>query len=751
MEVLSPAGSKETFMASLNAGADAIYVGGKDFSARAYADNFSLEEMDECIKIAHVLNVKVYVAVNTLIFEDELEKCFQMCEKYIDIGVDAFIVQDLGLVSLLRRAYPDFPLHASTQMNVHSLLQAQALQKLGFKRVVLSRECSLKTIKEIINKTHLEVEVFVHGALCVSQSGQCYMSSFIGNRSGNRGRCAQPCRMNGRIVSENYESDTIFPLSTKDLCTIDKIDELAKIGVTSFKIEGRMKNKEYVFLTTYYYKKKIMNEKFDLEIALKQLKLCFNRQFSKGFIFEESPLKILNQKSCSTQGIKLGKVVKVTDKSLFIKLFENLNLHDGLRIDNSYSEGFLLTHFKLNGKDIHHASKGQTIEIIERVKHIKINDIVLKTRSKENELFVENSLKQNRKIDIKGYFTSTFEGMTYTLYDDKDSFTAAINISMEKSVNSFTSREDLINRLSKTDKYPFKITNIDFDIIPGLFYQISQLNNLRRNALQGLLDLKLSFKKKYVKHEIVKYNLTENNNKAPLIVCQNEEQLLKCLNRPFEKVFVENYDLYEKYKEYNVSYLRKRYMDNYPISKEFMTSNLVLNTKYMSSYGNVTNSEAVALLYNLGFSHIVLSYEVSFQNALKTKKSFINKYGFDPKLYYPLYGYIEYMLLKSCPIGTIHNNKDIHCSLCHQNEYYYEDRMKTKYRLIGNEDCTLKVYSDKPLNLFDYKNLIMQDFIPFYSLSFENNYLADEILNCIFSNNNLDDLSFKGHFEKSPD
>lgn len=197
----------------------------KKYSAHAACDNFSLEEIKECIAIAHAIDVKVYVAVNTILYEDELIPCFLECKKYIDMGVDALIVQDFGLINLIHKHYPTFTIHASTQLNCHNVDQAKMLNKIDCSRIVLARETPLETVKEIIKQTHLEIEVFVHGALCVSSSGNCYMSSFIGNRSGNRGRCAQPCRLEGSIVSSsNKIGEGKYPLSMKDLCMLPYLD-----------------------------------------------------------------------------------------------------------------------------------------------------------------------------------------------------------------------------------------------------------------------------------------------------------------------------------------------------------------------------------------------------------------------------------------------------------------------------------------------------------------------------------------------
>ena len=255
IELLSPAGSLESFKAAISAGADAVYMGGKMFSARAYASNFSNEEIGELIKFAHARGVKVYITVNTLIFEDEFEEAVKFIDYLYHHDVDGVLLQDLGLAYYLHNTYPDLILHASTQLNCHNLSEAKALINLGFKRLVLAREVSLEEAKKI-KDLGVEVEVFVHGALCVSYSGQCLMSSFIGNRSGNRGRCAQPCRNEMKVITKDKESSS-FGISTKDMCSIEYINKLIDIGIDSLKIEGRMKKEEYVYQVVSSYKKAI--------------------------------------------------------------------------------------------------------------------------------------------------------------------------------------------------------------------------------------------------------------------------------------------------------------------------------------------------------------------------------------------------------------------------------------------------------------------------------------------------------------
>lgn len=258
LEILSPAGSFEALKAAIDSGADAVYFGGKALSARKNAVNLSNEEIIEAVRYAHLRSAKLYAAVNTLVFDTELKQAFDFIKFCYTSGVDGIIVQDLGIAHMVKKYFPDLRMHASTQMTIHNLQGAREAQKLGFSRVVLSRELSLKEISYIAQNCDIELEVFVHGALCMSYSGQCLFSSFLGGRSGNRGACAQPCRLNYTLLDENgnmlSEKDK-YLLSLKDLCLVEYISELKNAGVTSLKIEGRMKGEAYVSAVTGIYNK----------------------------------------------------------------------------------------------------------------------------------------------------------------------------------------------------------------------------------------------------------------------------------------------------------------------------------------------------------------------------------------------------------------------------------------------------------------------------------------------------------------
>lgn len=279
IEILAPAGSMESLIAAVRSGADAVYMGAKAFSARASAQNFDMGEMKEAIDYCHIRGVKAYLTINTLMFDSELPSALQLAAQAYNAGIDAVIVQDIGLATLIKKHLPDLRLHGSTQMSVHTPSGAKALYEMGFSRVVLSRELSLREIEEIKKSCPIELEVFVHGALCMSVSGQCYFSAMLGSRSGNRGMCAQPCRLPFKA-----EGGSSHALSLKDNSLIEYIDELQRLGVASAKIEGRMKRPEYVAAATCACREK-RDTGFVSESTDRYLKNVFSRTgFTDGYL-----------------------------------------------------------------------------------------------------------------------------------------------------------------------------------------------------------------------------------------------------------------------------------------------------------------------------------------------------------------------------------------------------------------------------------------------------------------------------------
>jgi Collagenase and related proteases len=333
IELLAPSGDMESVYAAVNNGADAIYIGGSKFSARAYAKNFSLEDIKEIVEYCHDYGVKVYVTINTLIKQKEMAEVLEYINQLEQLRVDAVIIQDLGLAKAIFENFKGLEVHASTQMSVHNKEMSLFLKDMGFSRIVLARELALEEIKEISEV--VETEVFIHGALCVCYSGQCLMSSMLGGRSGNRGRCAQPCRLPYQIVNKlNSETKQGYLLSPKDICTIENISEIIESGVTSFKIEGRMKRPEYVAGVVGSYRKAIdryVNEKvlMDTKDEKKKLLQLFNREgFSKGYIFGNTGKDMMAYNYPKNTGIILGRAI---DNNL-IELVEEVSINDGIRV-----------------------------------------------------------------------------------------------------------------------------------------------------------------------------------------------------------------------------------------------------------------------------------------------------------------------------------------------------------------------------------------------------------------------------------
>ena len=317
IELLAPAGSRVALVAAVESGADAVYLAGNMFGARAYADNFDEEGMREAIRFAHLRGVHVHVTVNTIMDSRELPELKKYLRFLYEAGADAVLVQDLGAARIVRETVPELPMHASTQMTVHNLDGVRALEALGFSRVVLSREVTLEAVRHICAHAKAEIEVFVHGARCGCYSGQCLMSSMIGGRSGNRGRCAQPCRLPYTQVDEKDhdllgDSAGKYLLSPRDMNTINLLPELLAAGVTSLKIEGRMKRPEYVAVAVGCYRRAVdsfLSGDFAVpEEDSRALAQIFNRDFTTAYLEKKQGRNMMSDKRPKNRGLMLGRV-----------------------------------------------------------------------------------------------------------------------------------------------------------------------------------------------------------------------------------------------------------------------------------------------------------------------------------------------------------------------------------------------------------------------------------------------------------
>jgi len=365
-ELLAPAGSLESFFAAMEKGADAVYAGLKEFSARAKAKNFTLQQMERMVAYAHSLEKKVYVTLNTLVKENELSQLVDTLSSLEAMGVDAVIIQDLAVARLARRFFPGIPLHASTQLTVHNSPGVQQLADLGFERVVLSRELHLDEISRIVAKSPIGIECFIHGALCFSLSGQCYFSSFLGGHSGNRGRCAQPCRRQYR-----YRGKEGYYFSTNDFSSIDLIPQMVAAGVESLKIEGRMKSAEYVAAIVGAYRKVMDADPGSIASAIGEarelIKLSFGRVPTKGFLASHAPADIATPSLRGATGRFLGEVKTVRGNRILFESRDRLHVGDRIRIQpksDMAGKAFTVREIYLDNRQVKAASEKSKVAVV---------------------------------------------------------------------------------------------------------------------------------------------------------------------------------------------------------------------------------------------------------------------------------------------------------------------------------------------------------------------------------------------------
>ena len=492
-EVLAPAGTYECFRAAINAGADAVYLGGSMFGARAFAGNFEEAELIKAIRTAHLYGRKVYLTVNTLLRNDELEKLVQYVKPYYEEGLDAVIVQDYGVFAVLREAFPGLDLHASTQMTITGKYGAQLLKDMGAARVVPARELSANEIRDIYDNVDVEIESFVHGALCYCYSGQCLLSSMIGGRSGNRGRCAQPCRLtySANGISEKYL------LSPKDMCTIEAVPDILDAGVYSLKIEGRMKSPEYVAGVSYAYRKYVdmyLEKGRDgyrvEEQDIRQLMDLYNRGgFCKGYYYAQNDKSMMTFDRPNHQGIVIGNI-----KNGELILSQEVNPGDVLEFPDG-SEYTTPT-----GKKSGRLALPKGV-----LKNPKNGAAVYRTRN--NELlgqlragYIDNDIKIPVRMEI--FLKSGERACLKLLSGDKE--LVVYGDVLEPSDKRPAVREDVVKQLKKLGGTAFSSDegSIVTEIQGSPFVPVRLLNDLRRNALEELESMLLSGYKR--NHEYMK-------------------------------------------------------------------------------------------------------------------------------------------------------------------------------------------------------------------------------------------------------
>ena len=658
VELLAPAGNFDCLKAAINNGANAVYLGGKNFSARAFANNFDEDELIKAVNYAHLRNVKIYVTLNTLLNENEFNNAIKMADFYYKNNVDALLVQDLGLYYYLKNKYPDFELHCSTQMHVHNIEGIKTAKKLGFKRVVIARESSLDFIKEAC-KQDIEIEVFVHGAICVSYSGQCLMSSVTKNRSANKGMCAQCCRLKYDLYdlySKKIDTDTNYPISPKDMCLINDIPSLIKAGVSSFKIEGRLKSSAYVGYVTSLYKKAIDSYYNNIVYTvsneeLNNLKVLFNRKFTNDYLYKKNDL--FGQKSPNHLGIEIGDAYKYENGKIFIKLKSQLNQFDGIRINDF---GCIVNMLYKDGLLTNHGDKNDIVYIESDEKQL---GKVYKTLDYLFENHINNIPDIKLPLNIKITINPNENVKVNLIYND-EVYDYISDIKAQAAKNSPLTIESIKNQFSKLNDTEYYLNNIQVDTY-NAFLPIKDLNSIRRDSIISFNNYRLSmFSRKIIN---VEYNIQD---------CKYEEE--------------GNIE----YDEFESIYKKEIYSNNYVINIDSIyTDN---NNAIISELGGLlkpynkkiayytlscSNSYCYEFFKKLGFEAIILSSELKDIDIDNLKKAYKDRMKVDIKPYVLKKGNRVLMYIKSSPFDKYINN----------NTYFIKDN-NNKYLLKQHDGIT---------------------------------------------------------------
>lgn len=514
-ELLVPAGGMEQLKAAVACGADAVYLGGSHFSARAGAENFSDAELREAIDYAHEYGVSVHVAVNTLMYQEEMAEALDFAAKIYGYGADAMIVQDTGLASAVHRCLPGLPLHLSTQGTVTDIYGVRAAEELGAERAILARELSLDEIRKICReKDGMEIEIFVHGAICIALSGQCHMSGVIGGRSGNRGECAQPCRMMYSIGNaDRQDMADGYLLSPADMCLLASLRDISDAGVDSIKIEGRMKSPEYVALTTSIYRKYLdmagSDEKTDSKeyrTDVMKLRQVYSRgPFTDAYLKGRSDAAMMSGASSKNSGIKTGRMLSFNKKKRHasVKLSDDLSIGDGIEIrDGRCSAGNIVTYIRSrSGELLKKAEAGSIVEVgdlrTERGIPADGSDVFRITDKKLTEETRHLYEKPGQRIPVD-FTLYAEEGRPARLDAICDADRGRIHVSresekaLERAEKHAASKSTLAGRLARTGNTPYLCRTADVVIKGKPFTPASLLNELRRDVLNELTAERLN-------------------------------------------------------------------------------------------------------------------------------------------------------------------------------------------------------------------------------------------------------------------
>ena len=731
IELLSPVGNYKSLEYAVMYGADAVYLGGKKYGARSYADNFTNEELVKAIKFCHLYGVKIYVTINTIVFDDEIKEFLEYANFLYKNNVDAVIVQDIGMIKLLREKIPNLEIHASTQVHNTNLYTTKLLEDLGVKRVVFARELSIEEINNI--DCNIEKEVFIHGALCICYSGCCLFSAMNTNRSGNRGECIASCRLPYTLYENDkmVETNGNYLLSTKELNTVNFVDKLIDSGVDSLKIEGRMKSPEYVGFITSVYRRAIDSyyngEKFVLDKkTLDDMMSLYNRDYTKGHLFNSSYNELMNIKTSNHQGLHIGKVIYFDKKIIKIKLEKDLNQEDAIRFVGEDKGMIINKLYNENGLLVNKISSG-SIAIVD-------NKIGLSSKGNVN-LTINKTLSESlsnlpkRKVGIDVFVKAkALKKLEITVVDQDKNKVTILGESIQKANNRPLSIEDISKQIRKVGNTIFRIEKLEIDMDNDIFVPNKFLNDLRRDALDELTYVRenKTFSKNFKNMDLTKRNIPYEKQNINVLV-RNEEQFNAAIKSCVDNIYVTDYRLYKEHKDKNIYYVLPRVINKYT---EYKNDNLLVRElgsvyKYKEKNNlvgdytlNVSNNESMSLLSDIGLNRVCLSVETNLDCFEK------NDYNTEILVY----GRVELMITKYCIMNMLINNSEKKCNLCMTNKYTLIDQKGLKYPL-SHEGHLMVIYDNKNIDLSGKMDLIKSKFNNIRINLFDENY--DETIKLI--------------------
>ncbi len=664
-ELLAPAGNMESLKAAAAGGCDAVYLGLQVFSARAQAGNFTHEEFIEAIRFCHIRNIRIYVTVNTMLYETEIENAIKEIDFLYKHDVDGVLIQDLGLFHYVRQCYPDLEVHCSTQMHIHNLAGVKMMMEEGASRIVLARETPIEIVREAC-KTGAEIEVFAYGAICISYSGQCLMSASIKNRSANRGLCAQCCRLRWSDSHGKKFKEGEYLLSPKDLNILDRLPELLDCGVASLKIEGRMKRPEYVYLVTKTFREAIdayyAGKPYQVsEERMTQLKLMFNRGFSHGHLFHDDTAARMSQYRPNHFGMTAGTVLKYENGRVLVKLQMPLYQHDGLRIINEpYDTGLTAVRIYKNEKLVSSADPGDTVWLDCKAKpHPKKGQKLQKTSDTKLLSAIGEAIADGRApLPVHIAYTAMQGQPLQITITDPDGFSASAESEFicQKAQKAPVNEETFERQLVRLNEPAYTAAGVQGNT-DGVFLPLSVINETRRAAVEKLNDCRAL---RHIRREPLPYDFAlkqPDTSGLKRIIIKNDTQ---------EYAFADviGRELFE-------TEVVEENRTEVPLLHDAVLNQVAdLNSAGDKCIGgmnlNIANSYAVAYLLSKGLCACIFSSEAQDLQISMTLEAFKKRYGFVPAVYKLVYGKRTLMYIKD---GFLASEKPASIADYHENIY----------------------------------------------------------------------------------